>query len=175
MYYGDQWDASNDWSYQGLPVLTDSEMFGDGNEVKTDYICVYAGGELVGGIEPNGCTPKPAETTTTITTTTTTTVTTTTVSTTSASLETTASQTGTSTSDSNPVFYGDVNLDGKVDLTDAIVMNKYQAKVIVEFTPVQMANANCDITDGTETIDEKDGMALINFVIMLEKELPKRV
>ena len=176
LYYGDQWDASNDWSYQGLPVLTDSEMFGDGNEVQTDYICVYAGGELVGGIEPDGSTPKPAETTTTETTTTittTTTTTVTTVSTTSAASETTTAQTSTSSSDTVPVLYGDVNLDGKVDLTDAITMNKYQAKVIVEFTSAQMANANCDIADGTGTIDEKDAIALINFVIMIEKELPK--
>lgn len=174
LYYGDQWDASNDWSYQGLPVLTDSEMFGDGNEVQTDYICVYAGGELVGGIEPDGSTPKPIETTTTEITTTTTTTTTTTATTTVTTTEgQTTSQTGTSNSNTVSVLYGDVNLDGKVDLTDAITMNKYQAKVIVEFTSAQMANANCDIADGTETIDEKDAIALINFVIMIEKALPK--
>lgn len=177
LYYGDQWDASNDFSYQGLPVLTDSEMFGDGNEVKTDYICVYAGGELVGGIEPDGSTPKPAETTTTEITTTTTT-TTTTVTTTSVTAETTdptetTTEETTTTKNSDVVTYGDVNLDGKVDLTDAITMNKYLAKVIQGFTDAQKANANCDITDGTETIDEKDAAALINFVVMIEKKLPK--
>ena len=70
------------------------------------------------------------------------------------------------------VTYGDVNLDGKVDLTDAITMNKYMAGVIAELTPVQFANANCDISDGTNTVNEADATALLNFVIMLEKVLP---
>ena len=106
LYYGDQWDASNDWSYQDLPVLTDSEMFGDGNEVKSDYICVYAGGELVGGTEPNGSTPKPAETTVTTTTTANTTTTTTTVTdatTTESEPATTASTTEVTTTESESV------------------------------------------------------------------------
>ena len=52
-------------------------------------------------------------------------------------------------------------------------MNKYLAKVITIFTDAQKKNANCDITDGTETIDEKDAAVLIDFVIMIEKKLPK--
>ena len=81
-------------------------MFGDGNEVKSDYICVYAGGELVGGTEPNGSTPKPAETTVTTTTTATTTTTTTTVTdatTTESEPATTASATEVTTTESEPV------------------------------------------------------------------------
>ncbi|MDE5564377.1 MAG: glycoside hydrolase family 9 protein [Oscillospiraceae bacterium] len=62
MYYGDNWDPTNDYSYQGLPVLSDTDMFGDNNEVKTEYICVYADGELVGGIEPDGTVPDTGTT-----------------------------------------------------------------------------------------------------------------
>ena len=57
MYYGDNWNPENDYSYQGLPVLSDTEMFGDNNEARTDYICVYDDGVLVGGIEPDGSVP----------------------------------------------------------------------------------------------------------------------
>ena len=87
--------------------------------------------------------------------------------------ETTTGESTTTTEDSDVVVYGDVNLDGKVDLIDAITMNKYLAKIITMFTDAQKANANCDITDGTKTIDEKDAAALIDFVIMIEKKLPR--
>ena len=60
MYYGDNWNPENDWSYQGLPVLMIPEMFGDNNEVKTDYICVYDDGRHM-GIEPTGSTPTAEE------------------------------------------------------------------------------------------------------------------
>ena len=46
-------------------------------------------------------------------------------------------------------------MDGKVDLTDAVMLNKYQAG-LVTLTDVQKVNANCDITDGTENITEED-------------------
>lgn len=58
MYWGDTWDPTNDYSYQDLPVLTDNEMFGNGNEKRTERICVYADGVLVGGIEPDGTKPE---------------------------------------------------------------------------------------------------------------------
>lgn len=62
MYWGDTWDPTNDYSYQDLPVLTDNEMFGNGNEKRTDRICVYADGVLVGGIEPDGTKPEGSST-----------------------------------------------------------------------------------------------------------------
>jgi endoglucanase len=51
------WDPSDDWSHQDLRVETDSWK---GTTAKTDYICVYDGGVLVGGIEPDGSTPVVA-------------------------------------------------------------------------------------------------------------------
>lgn len=68
---------------------------------------------------------------------------------------------------------GDVNLDGKVDLLDAIYLNKYLAQLIT-LTPGATANANCDQEDGTETIDDKDTSALMKFILGSEdvKNLP---
>jgi hypothetical protein len=66
---------------------------------------------------------------------------------------------------------GDTNLDGVVNLNDAIVLNKYLAGQN-DFTEQQMLNANCDISDGTSNIDDKDSSALMGFVIMLIDTLP---
>ncbi|MGN1225446.1 MAG: dockerin type I repeat-containing protein, partial [Ruminococcus sp.] len=134
---------------------------GDGNSVATANVVLTAA-----YIPDNG----GSETTTTTEDTTTTTEETTTTPETTTTEDTT--ETTTTTNGGDVVSYGDVNLDGKVDLTDAITMNKYMAGVIAELTPVQFANANCDISDGTDTVNEDDATALTNFVIMIEKSLP---
>jgi hypothetical protein len=163
LYYGDTWDASNDWSYQDLAVLTDSEMFQDGNELKTDYICVYAGGELVGGIEPDGSTPTQEEGSTTTTTTTTTTITTTTTTTTTATQTTTAT-----TNSETDVICGDVDGNGVVDLIDAIYLNKAMANIIV-LSDTAKKSADCNL-DGA--VNDEDCSILLQYVIMLIPDLP---
>lgn len=58
-YYGDSWDPTNDPSYQDLKMFKeDDAFFGTGNEVRTDSICVYSDGVLVGGTEPDGSVPE---------------------------------------------------------------------------------------------------------------------
>lgn len=64
------WNPNDDWSYQGIKVETNAFA---GTVEKTDYICVYDDGVLVGGIEPDGSTPEDY---TTVTTTNETTITT---------------------------------------------------------------------------------------------------
>ncbi len=54
LYYGDTWDPTNDWSYQGITICSDT--YQNGSETRTDYICVYSDGVLIGGIEPDGTT-----------------------------------------------------------------------------------------------------------------------
>lgn len=49
------WDPSDDWSHQDLNIEEDNFT---GTPEKTDYICVYDDGVLVGGIEPDGTTPE---------------------------------------------------------------------------------------------------------------------
>lgn len=48
------WNPTDDWSHKGLKVVEDSWK---GTPEKTDNICVYDNGVLVGGTEPDGTTP----------------------------------------------------------------------------------------------------------------------
>ena len=75
--------------------------------------------------------------------------------------------------DPKTILYGDVNMNGTVDLIDAITMNKYLAN-IVQLSDAQEANADC-YQDGTSTIDEKDVNALTAYVILLIDRLPIQV
>ena len=128
---------------------------------------------------PEETTTTTGETTTTPEETTTTTEETTTTpeETTTTAGETTTTDETTTTTTSGSVLpgtnVGDVNLDGKVDLLDAICLNKYLAQLIT-LTPIAIANANCDQKDGTETIDDKDTTVLMKFVLGNEdiKNLP---
>ncbi len=56
--WGNSWDPTDDWSYQNLKI---EESNYEGIPEKTDYICVYDDGVLVGGIEPDGTTPEDPE------------------------------------------------------------------------------------------------------------------
>ncbi len=172
-------------------------LVGDMNEFGTVYMSTVGCGIVYMQSAAGSVDPKPTTTTTTTTTTTETGETTTTTETTTETGETTTTvetttETGetttttsdvvTTTSDTTPIvtvepgnddLIGDVNVDGKVDLTDAICMNKYLAGQM-ELGEQAMRNANC-YQDGTPTVDEADGNALISFVIMLITELPEQV
>lgn len=94
--------------------------------------------------------------------------------TTTTTVTTSFPSTTTTTTTTHPVYdniYGDVNLDGIVDLTDAIMLNKQLAGVII-FTSAQQKNADC-YRDGS--IDDKDTTALMQFVISLIDTLPVEV
>lgn len=110
-----------------------------------------------------GTTTTPEETTTEPTESTTTSAEVTTAPNETTTTVTTAATTGSE----SEALYGDINMDGKVDLTDAVMLNKYQAG-LVTLTDVQKVNANCDITDGTENITEEDSFALMRFILMME-------
>ena len=64
--------------------------------------------------------------------------------------------------------YGDVNLDGKVDIVDAIFLNKYLA-TLIQFSDAQVANADC-CQDGV--LNDQDTTALMQFIILLIDNLP---
>lgn len=66
------------------------------------------------------------------------------------------------------VLYGDVNLDARIDLTDAIVLNKYCADV-VDLTDPQLLNADCT-ADGN--VDSNDSIALLRFLVHIINSLP---
>ena len=113
-------------------------------------------------------TTTTAKPTTTVATTTTAKPTTTVVTTTTAKPITTTVATKSTTTTMELVQYGDVNLDGNVDLRDAIVLNKYFAKSMI-LSEFAQKNADCN-ADGS--VNEEDGNVLIQFVIMLIKKLP---
>lgn len=194
-YYGDNWDPTNDWSYQGLTMYQqDDAFFGTGNEVKNENMCVYSDGVLIGGIEPDGTKPdtgtsSETETTTTTTSTTTTTTaatttmtettTTTTATETTAPTETSATETTATTTVSaaetsttalvpENATYGDLNLDGKVALVDLVYLNKYIIQTIT-LNDQAVANANCCLD---ERINSADATALLEHIIEQVKELP---
>ncbi|MBR3448810.1 MAG: glycoside hydrolase family 9 protein [Oscillospiraceae bacterium] len=62
MFYGDNFDPSNDWSLKGMKELGEEyDTLVSGVEVaeRCPNVCVYASGKLVGGTEPDGT--KPAK------------------------------------------------------------------------------------------------------------------
>ena len=113
-------------------------------------------------------TTKPSKTTTTkATTTTKPSKTTTTKATTTTKPSKTTTTNATTTNTAIP-SYGDVNLDGKVDIVDAIFLNKYLA-TLIQFSDAQVANADC-CQDGV--LNDQDTTALMQFIILLIDDLP---
>ena len=113
-------------------------------------------------------TTKPSKTTTTnVTTTTKPSKTTTTNVTTTTKPSKTTTTNATTTNTAIP-SYGDVNLDGKADIVDAIFLNKYLA-TLIQFSDAQMANADC-CQDGV--LNDQDTTALMQFIILLIDDLP---
>lgn len=183
------WNPSDDWSYQNIKIETNAF---EGTTERTDNICVYSGGVLVGGIEPDGTKPDDIVTTAATTENTTTTTTTTTATTASTNASTESSATNTSTdeqtsaettsSDStttststkesvSPVpsdtLLGDVNLDGHIDLLDAIILNKYAADA-VKLSEESLINADCDCSG---QVDVNDSILLLRFLVHIVNQI----
>lgn len=122
----------------------------------------------VSGLPGGETTTTTTETTTTSETTTTTTTTTTATETTT---ETTASTTTTSTTtvSGNPnAFYGDVNLDSRVDITDSVMLNKIAAGQV---TPNDQQRLNADV-NASGDLDGSDAIILLKFLVHLVNTLP---
>ncbi len=130
LYYGDKWDPSNDWSYQDLTVYTqDDAFFGTGNEVKTDYICVYSDGELIGGIEPDGSTPQQP--------------------TTEPATEPTTEP------DTDETFPGDADCDGELTAADARMIYDVLSNEDYVISSQGMLNADYDGNGEVNMLDHK--------------------
>jgi len=148
--YDTTWDSSNDYSYGDLI------SFEDDNDAAaiTKKITAYVDGDLVWGVEPDGKTPAV---------TTTTTETENPVSTT-----TTTSVIGSQTTADEELLYGDVNVDGKVNLVDAVMLNKAVSDTIT-LNERGRKNADCDVSG---EINGNDALILLRFLVKLEDVLP---
>ena len=82
----------------------------------------------------------------------------------------TSTETGTETSASAPtqILYGDANLDGRVDITDSVVLNKAAAGA-VQLSDSARANADCN-ADGV--LGSEDATILMQFLVKLIDQLP---
>ncbi|HOF68024.1 MAG TPA: glycoside hydrolase family 9 protein [Ruminococcus sp.] len=149
LYYGDKWDPSNDWSYDGLKMFEeDDAFFGTGNEVRTDNICVYNDGVLVGGIEPDGTKPVQPEKPTTE--------------------PTTEPTTKPIQSD---IVYGDANCDGKVDISDAVLVKCYLINS-KKYSLTESGLANADVQGTGNGVNAQDAVVIQKRVLGLIKTLP---
>ena len=91
---------------------------------------------------------------------------------TTASTTTTTKKTTTATNGPKPSvkasLYGDVNLDGRVDITDAVLLNKKAAGVVI-LNDQQYANADCCTDDG---VGQADSTVLLQFLVSIVRTLP---
>lgn len=121
--------------------------------------------------EQTTTTTKQTTTTTTEQTTTTkqTTKTTTNQTTTTTAKQTTTTQTTTSSTPTEPTaIYGDINLDGRVDITDAVLLNKACAGTVM-LDSTAKKNADCN---GDGEIGSDDAVVLLKFLVHLMNTLP---
>ena len=70
----------------------------------------------------------------------------------------------TTTGSEDEANYGDANLDGKVDLTDAVILNTYLAGLVTA-SEQAVKNMNVYLDDN---VDEKDTTYLMRFVLNME-------
>lgn len=84
------------------------------------------------------------------------------------SSETAASTTTTSSQGDTGVLYGDIDLDGSVNLIDAVLLNKAAANAVT-LNDTAWKNADCDL-DGTLT--SHDSVTLMKFLVHLITTLP---
>ncbi len=174
-------DIASDWQSSDPNVLEVDEAPGGGKAVVTaksaGTVTVTAGlCSITITVKESGdvTTAETTETTTESTETTETTTETTEISeettTTSSTTEEIAETTTTTTQyiEIDDVLYGDVNMDGRIDLTDAILLNKYCAGA-VELNDQQAANGDCNNNGST---DMNDSIALLRFLVHLISALP---
>mgnify|MGYP000830678920 CR=1 FL=1 len=154
--YDTTWDSSNDYSYSDLI------SFEDDNDAAaiTKKIPAYANGKLVWGEEPDGT--KPSETTDVTTTGTTDKGTATTTTTTTTAATVSGSGSGSS------ILYGDVNLDSRIDITDAVLLNRAVSDT-VKLNEQAALNADCDANG---ELSGNDAVVLLKFLVHIETTLP---
>ncbi len=129
------WDASNDYSRQGIVSAEEKGVSLNAAPEEFDRITMYVDGEQVWGVAPEG-----------------------------ADIGGSSSKT-TEQQDSSKVMYGDVNCDGKVDVTDAVLL----ARVVggdSTATLKEQGEKNADVVKDSKR-DTKDLLLLLRYLARL--------
>ncbi len=150
---GVEWDSSNDYSFQGLVKGSEDAM------IDTPYITMYDGDTLIWGIEPDGTEAQPTEpggsTDNPVTPT---------------EPVTTPGTTEPTTPPVTPEFmYGDVDLNGEVDIRDVLTLNRNLLGAGVVLDETARLAADVDV-DGEPTA--ADAMNILKFTIGLVTAFP---
>lgn len=66
------------------------------------------------------------------------------------------------------VLYGDVNLDGKIEITDVVMLNKAIAGTVI-LNVQQQQNSDCN---ADQVLTVNDALTLLRFLVKLESTLP---
>ena len=122
------------------------------------YAETYAKENNIPFVSLNNITTTETTTTTIETTTTTKTTTTTTEATTTTKKD----------SETPTVIYGDITLDGRVDITDAVLLNKFCSGAVI-LNDAAKLNSDCD---GDGDITGNDAVALLQFLVQIVQKLP---
>jgi len=167
-----KFDPKNDYSYGELKMGKDTDFFAvdDPPEERTDRICVYADGVLVGGIEPDGSTPVKDEPAAPTTTTTKKPTVTTTTATKSPVATTTTTANGPKV-ENDAYLAGDANLDAKVSVGDAVaILQALGNKDKYALKPQGVKNA--DVIGGGDGVTGADALAIQKYDAKQYKTLP---
>ncbi len=143
------WDPTNDYSYLGgIETATDLKSSDSLNE----HITMYVNDELVWGIEPDGTTPD-VETPTR-----------------PAPVEPEDTTSGGEATEPVPgdVVYGDVEVDGKVNLADVIELNRF----LLNLTTLDEQQQHNGDVDRDGLLAPADALNILCYVIEIIPELP---
>ncbi|MCD7890693.1 MAG: dockerin type I repeat-containing protein [Ruminococcus sp.] len=151
--YGSGWDASNDYS--------NTELLDTEDAVITEYIPVYIDGVLYYGTEPDGTTADGGMTPTEASTN----------AVTEATDSTTDSETD-STTDSSDILWGDANVDGAVDISDAVSILNYVSNAS-KYPMTEQGLANADVNQNGDGISNSDTLAVQRYISNVISALPE--
>lgn len=133
------WNPDDDWSHIGLKQEKDNWT---GVPERTDHICVYDAGVLVGGIEPDGTTPQ---------------------------IPSPSPSSSPTPTPKNPEFkYGDLNNDTKINSTDYALLKRFILGTISEFSvPKEAADLN-----GDGKINSTDYTIMKRYLLEIIEDFP---
>lgn len=139
------WDPTNDWSYQGIEDCSDIKS----TDAYNDHITMYVNDVLVWGTEPDGTTPQPTEPTTKP-----------------------SESTTTTEAPDNDVLYGDANVNGEVEVADAVFILQSFANPN-EYILTPEGENNGDVNLRGNGVDPEDALSIQKYKAEIITELPE--